>query len=308
MTHYRMEGLIAATYTPMSPDGAINLDQIEPMVAHLVRQRVDGLYVCGSTGEGVSLTGEERRQVAEAYVVSAKKSHLPVVVQVGHNSLHEARDLARHAAEVGADCISANAPSYFKVTDAETLVECMEVIAGGAPDLPFYYYHIPVLTGTNVDVCRFLEVATDRIPNLVGVKYTAQTVHEYQACLEWRNGCHDILWGTDEMLLSALAVGARGAVGSTYNIAAPLYRRIIEAFDQGKVCDARELTSNAIQMVRTIYQYPFHSAMKAVLAMQGVECGACRLPQKCLEASQVEHLQAQLQEIGFFEWSALGTN
>lgn len=298
-----LSGLTAATFTPMHPDGSIWYEQIEPFVVHLAKSRVDGLYVCGSTGEGVSMTGAERRRVAEQFVQAARPHRLPVVVQVGHNSLWEARELARHAADIGATAISANAPSYFKITEVDALVECAMMIASGAPDLPFYYYHIPHLTGAQIDMVEFLNRASLRIPNLAGIKFTAPTVHEYQLCVEWKDGQSDILWGSDEMLLSALSVGARGAVGSTYNIAAPLYQRIIESFNAGDLAAARRLMGNAVRMVRCIYRYPFHAACKAILEMKGVACGPCRLPLGNLKAGQVERLKMDLDGIGFFEWS-----
>ena len=299
----RLSGLIAATYTPMKPDGSIWEAQIEPMVQHLAALGVDGLYVCGSTGEGISLTTAERCLVAEHFIAAAKPHRLPVAVQVGHNSLREARSLAFEAQQMGADVVSANAPSYFKVQDVGLLTECMAEVASGAPDLPFYYYHIPHLTGSSVGVLDFLESATERMPNLAGVKYTAPTIHEYHACLQWGAERYDVLWGSDEMLLSALAVGATAAIGSTYNISAPLYRRVINAFASGQHESAREWMLRAVEMIRIIYRYPFHSAMKCILAMQGVECGQCRLPQARIDESDAKKLKADLERIGFFEWT-----
>ena len=229
MINFKLTGLIAATYTPFTADGNVDLSSFDAMFGYLSRQKVDGLYVCGSTGEGVSMTGDERRRVAEAFV-SVAAGEVPVIVQVGHNSLFEARDLAAHAQRCGATAVSANAPSYFKITDVTTLVDCMASVALGAPDLPFYYYHIPHLTGANISMPEFLALAEPRIPNLAGLKYTAPTIHEYQACLVSHDGRFDILWGSDEMLLPALAVGANGAVGSTYNVAAPIYRTVMQAF------------------------------------------------------------------------------
>lgn len=173
-----LKGLIAATFTPMRADGRVDLARIEPLVAHLVRSGLSGLYVGGSTGEGPSLTTGERKEVAEAFV-AAVGGRLPVAVQVGHNSLAEARDLARHAQEIGATKVSATAPAYFKQQPLETLVKCMACIAEGTPDLPFYYYHIPALVDVRIDVPAFLRQVADRIPNSAGLKYTASTVWEY---------------------------------------------------------------------------------------------------------------------------------
>ncbi len=298
---YRLTGLIAATYTPLREDGALNLDLVPAMVDFLERAGVTGIYICGSTGEGMSLAGEERRAVAEAYVRAAE-GRFKTIVQVGHNSLVEAAQLAAHAQQIGADAISATPPCYFKVDSVELLADCMAQVASGAPELPFYYYHIPALTGVALDIAALLSLAAARIPNLVGMKYTAPTVFEFQACVDLGGGRFDCVWGCDEMLLSALAAGAQGAIGSTYNIAAPLYRRLIEAFERGDLTEARQLQSLSVQLVRTINRYPFHPAMKQILAMLGIDCGPCRLPLPGMDAAQVTQLRTELDALGFFDW------
>jgi N-acetylneuraminate lyase len=297
----RLTGLIAATYTPMRTDGSLRLEQAPAMVDRLLNDGVSGLYVCGSTGEGMSLTSDERRGVAQAFTTAAD-GRMPVIIQVGHNSLADARQLAAHAQQIGADAISATCPSYFKVNTAQALVDCMAEVAAGAPDLPFYYYHIPALTGSPIDMVEFLQQAVERIPNLVGLKYTAPTVHDYQSCLLHDDGRFDVLWGVDEMLLSALVIGTRGGVGSTYNIAAPLYRAIITAFESGDLAEAARLQALSVELVRTLCKYPFHSAMKAVLKMLGNDVGVCRLPHPLLSADDIDALRTDLDTVGFFQW------
>lgn len=302
MKSSKLSGLVAATYTPLHDDGSLKLKQIPPIVEHLLSSGVTGLYVCGSTGEGMSLSGDDRRTVAEAYV-KATAGRVPVIVQVGHNSLDEARQLAAHAQQTGADIVSATCPSYFKVSTVEGLVDCMAELAAGAPDLPFYYYHIPTLTGSQIDMVEFLNLAGERIPNLAGLKYTCATLHEFQECCELQDGRFDVVWGFDEMLLGALATGATAAIGSTYNIAAPLYRKLMDAFDGGDLAKARQLQALSIRMIRALCRYPFHPAMKAVLAMKGLDIGGCRLPQGQLSTDEASTLKQQLTEIGFFDWS-----
>jgi N-acetylneuraminate lyase len=287
----------------MKDDGQLHLDQVVPIVEHLIGGGVSGLYVCGSTGEGMSLTGEERQRVTEAFV-AACAGRMPVIVQVGHNSLAEAQQLAAHAARAGADIVSATCPSYFKITDVASLVSSMADVAAGAPDLPFYYYHIPTLTGAKIDMVEFLQLAGERIPNLAGLKYTDMALHEFQLCQDVDGGRFDILWGCDEMLLGALATGAHGAIGSTYNIAAPLYRRIIGSYEQGDMRAARTMQLMAARMIRTIAAYPFHPAMKEVLKMLGIDLGGCRAPQRNLAANEIAALRAQLEAIGFFDWAS----
>ena len=295
-----IHGLIAATYTPFDGAGRVATDHVGPLAERLLDEGVGGLFTCGSTGEGASLTSEERRAVTAAYV-DAAAGRVPVLAHVGHNSLAEARALAAHAADAGADAVSANCPSYFKPADVPTLVECVAEVAAGAPDLPFYYYHIPALTGVNVDLVDFLRRAGDRIPNLAGIKYTAPQLDVYQMCRSLDGGRFDLLWGCDEMWLGALATGARGAVGSTFNVAAPTYLELIAAFESGDLAEARRLQEWAVMMIRTIARYPFHPAMKAILGFLGHDVGRCRLPLPPLTDRQIGTLRDDLETVGFFD-------
>ena len=299
----RLTGLIAATFTPMRDDGTLNLNAVEPMVRRLLREGIGGLYVVGSTGEGVSLSGHERRDTAEAFVAAAD-GRVPVVVQVGHNSLTEARQLAAHAQQIGAAAISAVPPSYFKIDSVEALVSCMAEVACGAPTIPFYYYHIPHLTGCGISMLDFLCLASERIPTLAGIKYTATTIDELQSCIEFGNGQFEILHGVDQMLLSGLVAGVSGAVGSTYNYAAPLYRRIIQAFTRGDLEEAQYWQGRVVEMVRVILQYPSQASQKTVMAIIGLDCGPPRLPLLSLTEQESMDLRDKLTAIGFLDWIA----
>lgn len=297
----RLTGLIAATFTPMHADGTLNLDAVTPLVDHLFREGIAGLYVVGSTGEGVSLSGHERRATAEAFVW-ASAGRLPVVVQVGHNSLAEARQLATHAQQIGATAISATPPHYFKIDSAETLVACMSEVARGAPAMPFYYYHVPHLTGVGINMLDFLRIAGQRLPTLAGIKYTAPTVYEMQACMEFADRRFDILHGVDEMLLAGLTIGLGGAVGSTYNFAAPVYRRVIQAFSDGDLDEARLWQARSFDMVRVIVRHCGLAGQKAVMKLIGLDCGPTRLPIPGLTENEQSELRDELTAIGFFDW------
>lgn len=298
----KLQGLIAATYTPLHADGSVDLDAIPPVVDHLLQADVKGLYICGSTGEGMSLSSDERRRVTEAFV-TATSGRVPVIVQVGHNSVEEACQLAAHAEHVGADIVSATCPSYFKVTTESMLIDCMQHIAAAAGKTPFYYYHIPMLTGSQLDMVRFLRDGSQAIPNLAGLKYTSSTLHEFQECLELEEGRFDVVWGLDEMLLGAIATGTNAAIGSTYNLAAPLYARLWLSFAENDLVEARRLQATSIAFIRILNQYPFHPAAKAVLEMKGLRMGHCRLPQGRLSDADKDNLRSQLEGIDFFRWS-----
>ncbi|MGJ7030246.1 dihydrodipicolinate synthase family protein [Niabella hirudinis] len=296
----KIEGIIAATFSTLKPDGALHLEPIPALVEKLITDGVRGVFICGTNGEGPNLTIEERMLVAEAYIKAIRKRVL-VFVHVGHTSIAESKKLAIHAAAAGADALSSVAGFYFKPAGTENLVNCMAEIAAAAPELPFYYYHIPALTGIQVDMIRFLELAEQQIPNLAGVKYTASTLHEYQACLNYKEGKYDVLFGYDELLLPALSMGARGAIGSTYTFAAPLYTAIIKAFDEKDMGKARSLQQLANNMISCLPKYGPIPAQKAILSLAGHELGPCRLPLAALSASQKQEIKIFLDSIEFFE-------
>jgi len=295
----RIKGLVAAMFAPFKEDGLLNLSLVPGLVNKLIEDGLTGVFVCGTNGEGPNLTIEERMAVAEAFVKAASKRIL-VIVHVGHSSIAESRRLAEHAAHIGADAISSVAAFYFKPQSVQNLVNCMAEIASAAPAMPFYYYHIPVLTGVGMDMEEFLRLSNSAIPNLAGIKYTAPTLHEYQACLNFEGGRYDILYGTDEMLLSALAVGAKGAIGSTYSFAAPLYIKVMEHFRAGQLKEARQMQLALVQMVRCFVKYPPIPAQRAIMKMLGWDLGPCRLPLSSLSAQDAANLQSALEALGFF--------
>jgi N-acetylneuraminate lyase len=294
-----LKGLIAATYTPFKEDGSLNVGVIKDYVDYLVDAQLSGLYVCGSTGEGVNMSVDERKQVASAFV-KATGGRVPVIVQVGANSLADCRELASHAQSIGADAISANAPSYFKVDSPSVLAEYMAELSAAAPNTPFYYYHIPAFTGSSVDLLRFMECAETSVPQLVGIKYTDLKVFEFQEAMNFKNGKYQLLWGCDEMLLSALAVGAVGGVGSTYGQIPRVYRAVISAWEDNRIDDARREQLKSVEYVKILNRYGnLHSAQKAVLKKVGFDMGACRLPIPPLDSEGCAKLYADLDVLGF---------
>lgn len=296
----RFTGLIAASFTPFHADGGLALDKIPRLVDHLADQGIQGIYALGSTGEGPSLTFDERCSAAEAFLAAAKE-RLPVIVQVGHDSLRQAQQLAAHAQAHGAAAVSATAPVYFKPHQVDVLVATMAEIAAGAPDLPFYYYHIPAATGVTANIRDFLQLGAERIPTLRGIKFTAPQLHEYQGCVELNDGRFDLLFGSDEMLLGALTMGARGAVGSTYNFAAPIYQRLLTAFERGDLATAREEQAKSQALVRVLLRYEPRAAQKAIMGLIGLDCGPCRLPLRTLSREQTTALRADLSALEFFD-------
>lgn len=295
----KITGIVAATFAAYNEDGSLNLPIISKLVDKLVEDGVTGVYICGTNGEGPNMTIEERMAIAEAYVKAARKRIL-ILVHVGHTSIAECKKLAAHAASIGADAFSSVAAFYFKPVSVQNLVDCMASIASAAPNLPFYYYHMPSLTGVGMDMVEFLELGEKRIPNLAGIKYTASTLHEFQACLNYNNGKFEALSGYDEMLLSALAVGAVGTIGSTYTFAAPVYLEIMRLFRANDLEKARELQLKVVNFIRCIIKHPSIAAQRAIMKMLGYDLGSAHLPLVPLSDLSYKQLKADLEEVAFF--------
>jgi N-acetylneuraminate lyase len=294
----RLTGLIAAPFTPMHADGSINLGVIQRQSRALGEGRIGGAFICGTTGEGFSLTADERIQIAEQWMAVAPRS-LSVIVHVGHQSISESRALAAHAEKIDVSAFATTAPTFFRVTKLEQLVEYCEEVAAAAPSLPFYYYHFPAMTGADFLMVDFLKLASKRIPNLAGIKFTHENLMDYTRCLNFAEGRFNILFGRDEILLAALAMGAAGAVGSTYNYMPEIYHSLIEAFNEGDFEAARQSQTQAIQVIAIMSRHGGLPAGKAMMNLVGLDCGPVRPPLQNISSDTFELLTNELEAVGF---------
>ncbi|MEI7730659.1 MAG: dihydrodipicolinate synthase family protein [Verrucomicrobiota bacterium] len=304
MSSFKLHGLVAAAHAPFKADGSLNLAVVEKQAAHFLKNKITTAFINGSTGESHSLSLIERTLLAERWLAVTKDTKLKVVVHVGSNCIEDARTLAAHAQKHGAVAISALAPSYFKPRNVNALVECCVHIAEGAPALPFYFYDIPALTGVSLAMPEFLEQGGERIPNLAGIKWTNVDMYNYQFAMRAAGGVFDLPWGNDEFMLAALALGAKGAVGSGYCFAAPVYHRIIKAFNAGDLDTARMEQFRGAQLVKTLVATPsgYLGAAKALMGLLGVPVGPARLPNGNLAAEEIQQLESALEKIGFWKW------
>jgi N-acetylneuraminate lyase len=298
----RLHGLVAATHTPFSADGQLNLDMVEKQAEHLFKSGVGAVFIGGTTGENHSLSVAERLALTQQWSDVARGSKLRLVVHVGSNCLVDARSLAAQAQSLGVSAIAAFAPSYFKPDSLESLIASCAEIATAAPRTPFYYYDIPSFTGVRLSMPDFLSLASERIPTLAGIKFSNPDLMAYQRCLHTLDGRFDMPWGFDEYLLAALALGGQGAVGSTYNFAAPIYLRLIAAFERGDIVAARAEQYRSVQMIDLIASYGFIPASKAVMEFLGIEVGPARLPFTNLQNEKRDRLRSSLEKLGFFSW------
>jgi N-acetylneuraminate lyase len=286
MQTQKFEGLIAAPFAPMDEKGNVNYDPIPAYYNFLKANKIAGAFINGSTGEGVSLMQKERIKIEEKWVGAAKKNPgVKIINLVGGTSYAECIENAQHSEETGVDAVALLAPYYFKPSGAGQLVDFVGRVAEKIPQMPVYFYHIPVLTGCYVSMHDFLNEAAPAIPNLAGIKYTHEDFMDFQSCINFMDGKYEMLWGRDENLLSALVLGTRSGVGSSYNYAAPLYYKLIEAFDSGNLVLARQLQQKAINMIRLLGKYGGIATGKAFMRYIGFECGEFRSPIKNMNSA-----------------------
>ena len=288
-------GLINAPFTPFYENGEVNYEPIEAYAKMLVKNGLQGVFINGSSGEGYMLTDEERMKLAERWVEVSPEG-FKVIVHVGSCCVKSSRKLAEHAQKIGAWGIGAMAPPFPKVGRVEELVKYCEEIACGAPNLPFYYYHIPAFNGAFLSMVSFLEAVDGRIPNFAGIKYTFESMYEYNQCRLYKGGKFDMLHGQDETILPCLAMGgAQGGIGGTTN-----YNGVnLKAGDLDK---ARELQNFSQEVINVICHFRGNIVGgKRIMKLIGLDLGKNRTPFQNMTDDEEIRMKAELEAIHFFD-------
>ncbi|HBE42052.1 MAG TPA: dihydrodipicolinate synthetase [Bacteroidales bacterium] len=275
----KFEGLVAAPFTPMDNKGNINLEIIPEYYDFLARNGVVGAFINGSTGEGPSLTQKERQLQTSKWAECLKaEGRVKVINMIGGTSYRECIENAIFSYEAGLSAVAMVAPYYFKPSDTGKLAEFVAIVGESVPEMPVYFYNIPVLTGVRMPMTGFLEKITTMLPNFAGLKYTDEDLMDFMSCINFRDGEFDMLYGRDECMLAVLALGCKGFVGSTYNYAAPLYHKLIRAFNEGNLTEARKLQQKSIDMIELLGKYGGMATGKAYMKLAGLDFGKFRSP------------------------------
>ena len=293
----KLEGLIAAAHTPFNKDGSVNYGLVEKQSKLLLREKVTGVYVSGTTGEGVSCSVDERKKLFDAWVKAAK-GRLFLIAHTGALAMPDTQELGEQAAKCGMDAVSVVPANYFKPGSLDGLIDYLNAALEGCRKLPFYYYHTG-MSGINFDMEAFLEKADGKIKNLAGIKFNYPDLYMYARCLKACGGKYDITWGIDEWFAGAVAMGAKSAIGSTYNYAAPLYYKIAAAVRKGDIVKATAGMRKVCDIVDILVQYGGVAGGKAMMAVHGLDMGDVRLPCKSLTATEKADCVKRLKKIGY---------
>ena len=278
--------LFTAAVTPMHSDERIDHEALSAMLDSDIRRGVEGLYVCGSSGEGVLLSEAERIAVAET-AVTAAAGRVPVVSHVGAMSTGEAIRIATAAKDAGVAAISMIPPLYYGYSTPDVVRHFRRVI--DAVDLPFVLYNIPQFTGRDISEGGFDELLA--LPQVVGVKHTSRNLYGAERILS-RYPHLSLVNGFDEFYLPALSIGARGAIGTTVSLQIDLFLSLRRRFHAGDLAGARAVQVRINDTVEGMVEVGVFGAAKYLGGKNAVPLGECRAPLPSLDDTGRERLDA----------------
>ncbi len=281
-----LEKIFSALIIPMNEDQSINEKALAGLVSRELEEGVEGFYVCGSSGEGLLLSLEERKRVLEL-VIKETQDRVPVIAHVGTISTFDAAELAKHAQQAGACAVSMIPPYYYHFSMDEIKDYYRDILAA-VPGLPGIIYNIPQFTGIEFSKANAGDLLSD--PNIIGVKHTSKDLYSLERM-------HDaypekILFnGFDEQFVGAYQMGATAAIGTTVNLFAPLFLKARRLFEEGRVQEALQVQTQINERVELMCSVGIFNATKYLWTLRGIPCGSCRKPFAPLTRAQQKVLE-----------------
>ena len=272
----KYKGIIPAFYACYEEDGSVSPERTRKFTRYLIGKGVKGLYVCGSSGECIYQSKEERKIILEN-VMQEAKGKIIVIAHVGCNNTADSMELAAHAQSVGADAIASIPPIYFHLPDY-AIAEYWNDISSAAPDTDFIIYNIPQLAGVALSMPLYREMLKN--PRVIGVKNSSMPVQDIQMFKDVRGDECVVFNGPDEQLVSGLAIGADGGIGGTYAAMPELYLKIKELTDIGDIRKARAIQNDANRIIYELCSCHgnMYAVIKEILKAQGLNLGGVRKP------------------------------
>ena len=278
-------GVMPALVTPVHQARLFQAQPYERLLERVYAAGVDGVYVCGQTGEGLQLPAAERKRAAEC-AVTCSPAGKTVIVHIGAASTTEAVDLARHAASAGAHAVSSLPPAgSYSFEEVRAHYQAVAT----ATELPFLVYYFPSIAPAIRTLEEILELC--RIPNVVGLKFTDSDFFRLWAV---RKSGAVVFNGSDEMMLSGLIAGATGGIGSTYNLIPESFVELNRLASEKRWEEARAVQDSINEFIQALLKYPVNPAIKLLLRWVGIDCGAPVAPRRTLSAQEAADLRARI--------------
>lgn len=285
----KFSGIFNAIVTPFTKKGELDEAAMASLADFQIKAGIDGLYACGSTGEGVSMTLAQRKRVAEI-CVERSGGRITVMTQVGDEAIENVRELAKHAEDIGIDGIAALTPYYYKPDDDAVLGYYSEI--GKFTDLPLFIYHIPQFTGLTLSA-RTIARIMNEVPSVKGIKDSSGDFKHLLEILYYRPKGITVFSGSDEYALAGLISGMEGCVTGYASAFPELYVKLYGMFREGKIEKALELQER-ITMIKNHLKSPPIQAIKEAVKLRGINGGFVKKPLRFMTASEVRELKRAL--------------
>lgn len=280
-------GVYPAMVSCYDSNGKIDTEAVRQLVRFLISSGVNGVYVGGSTGEGLLQSAEERKEVLNA-VMEENGGRIQVIAHIGAMTTDESVELAVHAEEAGADAISAVPPFYYHYSERAVKNHWKTIFQ--AVSLPFIIYHIPSTTGFNLTEKLFKEMIA--YPNVAGLKVSSHSSHELQKFKAWGGDNFQVFNGPDGQYLAGRVMGACGGIGATYGAMPELFLRIERSYADNDIAGAQFWQIRVNERIAEILKFPLYAAVKEIIRLRGVDSGKPRRPLESLTKEQAEQVAA----------------
>lgn len=268
----------SALITPTNADESVNYEALERLVERQIAEGAEGFYCCGSSGEGLLLTLDERKQVLE-HALKAADGRVPVISHVGTIRTRDVIDLAEHAMSAGALAVSMIPPYYYKFSMNEIMGYYEDVIRA-IPNVPAIVYNIPQFTGVEFSKDNAGRLLANE--NIVGIKHTSTNLYSLER-MGQAFPDKALINGFDEQFLGALSMGSVATIGTTVNLFAPLFHKTRDAYARGDMAEALRWQHEINRRVEATVRIGIFNAMKYGWTLRGIDCGFCRAPFRPLD-------------------------
>lgn len=272
----KYHGIIPAFYACYDDEGNVSAERTKEFAEYLLNKGVKGLYVCGSSGECIYQSKEERKLILES-VMEIARGKMTVIAHVACNNTKDSMELAAHAESLGVDAIAAIPPIYFHLPE-EAIAQYWNDISSAAPHTDFVIYNIPQLAGVSLTMPLFNEMLKN--PRVIGVKNSSMPTQDIQM-FKARGGKDIVIFnGPDEQFVAGRTIGADGGIGGTYAVMPELFLKCDQYIKEGNIEKAREIqyAINEIIYAMCDCECNMYAAAKEVLRLQGINIGDARKP------------------------------
>jgi N-acetylneuraminate lyase len=283
----RFKGITIAMYSSYNEHGEINKEAARKLARHYATTGVSGLYVGGSSGEGMLQSVDERKQMLEA-VIAEVGQELTIIAHVGAPSTRDSVELARHAEQAGAHAVSAVPAIYYRLSAQSVEAHWQAIV--DSTSLPFIIYHIPQTTGFQLSKGLLVKMAAQ--DKVIGVKISAESTFELQQFKAAGGKDFLVLNGPDEQYLAGRSIGADGGIGGTYGVMPELFLKIEQCYVQGKMAEAQKWQFIVNELIVELLSFPsLYGACKAILKLRGFETGEPRMPLLPVAAFDMDRIE-----------------